>query len=406
MAVRPDRATGSGSRRHDKRVASRWMVVAVATAVLSIALVVPPTSGGALESAPQAPALTVTPADDLTNLEVTSVDGSGFEPFLPVVVLQCPAAAASENQCRSGRVQTTVDSVGVISTPFQVMRIVYPRLGQPSVDCAVAAACEIRVQQGLDVLAVAGIRFAPGPLPLPTAMLSASTGVLAGQTIQVTGANWDPGAPPVVYQCATGSSDARSCAGSGYSVAAVSGTGHLSAEVQPVRALYTDDGIVDCATAGACVVSVGWGLDTGSAPRFDLPIELVDDGPIPLPALAANPSTGLIDGQVVEVHGTNLVPITGPAHSAELFLSQCAAGATSYTECDRFVVGHARPGLDGSFTTAFTVVRVLHLDSGVLDCAEAPGACEIRYMTGVGWADTATAALSFATAALAPSFTG
>jgi hypothetical protein len=94
-----------------------------------------------------------------------------------------------------------------------------------------------------------------------------------------------------------------------------------------------------------------------------------------IPALSADPSTGLADGQTITATGT------GFSANAEIGMVECEPGATGESDCDLSNVLILESDGNGDFTTAFTVNRILSIDSNSsefptqIDCAQA--ACEL-----------------------------
>jgi hypothetical protein len=111
----------------------------------------------------------------------------------------------------------------------------------------------------------------------------------------------------------------------------------------------------------------------------------------PAPSVGASPRTGLVDGQEVVVSGG------GYAANATIGVVQCPAGADSIDDCDGRTARTLSTDADGHFRTTVTVHRVLNDGHDVdLDCAEAPGRCEIVSVYVHGFAEPATAPLAFA----------
>jgi lysophospholipase L1-like esterase len=86
------------------------------------------------------------------------------------------------------------------------------------------------------------------------------------------------------------------------------------------------------------------------------------------PTIDVVPSTGLTDGQTVQVNGS------GFSASAQIAVGECRSGATSASDCspDGALVVTADPS--GGFTTAFVVTQSLVIGSSTIDCSN-PGTC-------------------------------
>jgi len=94
------------------------------------------------------------------------------------------------------------------------------------------------------------------------------------------------------------------------------------------------------------------------------------EAPTPLigPTIDVAPSTGLVDGQTVQVNGS------GFSASAQIAVAECRSGATSASNCspDGALVITADP--TGAFSTAFVVTQNLVIGSSNIDCST-PGSC-------------------------------
>jgi len=90
------------------------------------------------------------------------------------------------------------------------------------------------------------------------------------------------------------------------------------------------------------------------------------------PALTANPSTGLADGQTITVTGSGFTPFVGVG------MVECQEGATGPSGCDLSTLREVGTDGSGSFSTPYTVTRIMTTTSGKLganktiDCALSP----------------------------------
>jgi hypothetical protein len=147
--------------------------------------------------------------------------------------------------------------------------------------------------------------------------------------------------------------------------------------------IYTMGGDeVDCRAApGACVVGVGFALDADEA--LTAPLVFDPTAPLLAPVTASvEPSSGLVDGQVVRVQGRNL------SDRSETFVYQCPTGAELGVECFFDDAAFARAvSEDGSVDLEFTVRATLVPARGPsIDCTSAPGACDVRVSWGLSTA--------------------
>jgi lysophospholipase L1-like esterase len=126
---------------------------------------------------------------------------------------------------------------------------------------------------------------------------------------------------------------------------------------------------VGCAlVAAAC----GLVLGTGEVPALAVTSAASSPGSA-TPAVFANPSTGLDDGQHIQVSGAGFDP------GVQVGIAECEAGATSEADCYLQDVVFATTDQSGSFTTSFEVARVIQVGSApigatggsLIDCAQA-----------------------------------
>ncbi len=79
--------------------------------------------------------------------------------------------------------------------------------------------------------------------------------------------------------------------------------------------------------------------------------------------LVVEPTTGLIDGQMVSVSSSNLEP------NANIVIVQCAADSTSAERCDLSRLSFINANRNGEIAIEFRVSRQIRIDEGLLDCA-------------------------------------
>jgi len=107
------------------------------------------------------------------------------------------------------------------------------------------------------------------------------------------------------------------------------------------------------------------------------------------PMITVTPDTDLVDFQTVTVSGS------GFSADTDLGIVECATGPPTVDACDLDTLGFVVTDAAGTFTTDFTVERLIETPAaGPVDCAVAPGTCAV----GVGTLDlsqTAIAPLAF-----------
>jgi hypothetical protein len=229
----------------------------------------------------------------------------------------------------------------------------------------------------------------------PVITVTPDTGLLDGQTVTLAGEGFLPAEPLVMLVCA-----GELCAPDyrGLPTGSADINGVLDSDQVVSRLLFGPDGTVhDCALEACTMRVTSWEtfLQYGDVPlTFDAAVP-----PPALPALVVSPSTGLVDGQSVQVTGSGF-----QRGFITVLLMQCRTGATTPADC----VGGVGPRGD-SFVIDLTVTRFLDLPSGRVDCAVA-GACTITSNPGTPGPLSTSAAIQFASTpdviVTTPSFTG
>lgn len=111
------------------------------------------------------------------------------------------------------------------------------------------------------------------------------------------------------------------------------------------------------------------------------------------PVVTAQPATGLVDGQSIQVSGSGFGP------SVSVAVGECESGATTADQCSVSGATVVTTASDGTFTTPFTVSRTIDVGGSSIDCSQA-GACVIG--AGELPALTTFATVPIAFAAVAP----
>jgi hypothetical protein len=93
-------------------------------------------------------------------------------------------------------------------------------------------------------------------------------------------------------------------------------------------------------------------------------------GPLPATQTTVTPDTDLLNFQSVTVSGSGFSPDAG------VQIVQCTSDATSYSDCTQGS-DFAPTSATGTFSKPVVVRRVLHLEGGDVDCADAPGRCSL-----------------------------
>jgi lysophospholipase L1-like esterase len=107
------------------------------------------------------------------------------------------------------------------------------------------------------------------------------------------------------------------------------------------------------------------------------------------PALSVDPSTGLTDGQTVQVTGS------GFAAGTQVGLAECETGATTTAGCSLGGATEADTDQTGAFSTPFVVTRDISVGGSTIDCAQA-GSCVLAVGQLPSLKTFVTARISFA----------
>ena len=159
-----------------------------------------------------------------------------------------------------------------------------------------------------------------------TITVTPDTGLLDGQAVTVEGTGFGGDSVAGILQCAKGLGLSGCDQGS---VVIFNPRGNTFTRTFHVDAvLDTEDGEIDCRTFPAgCRLAANDQYSLTGAARADLGFD--PDGPLePLPTVNVDPSTDLVDQQVVQVDATGFRP------GENVVLGQCPAGATDpLAEC-------------------------------------------------------------------------
>ncbi|HEX5586985.1 MAG TPA: neocarzinostatin apoprotein domain-containing protein, partial [Acidimicrobiia bacterium] len=371
----------------------------------------PPSLSGAPTARPEdpsppdvvvaAPSITVTPDTDLVHGQVVTVAGIGFSPDTQVAIVTCTSATLVPDDCDLHLFgSATTDGAGAFSTPFTLRRIAHTANGV--VDCGDApGTCNIGVASYVDLSeqALAPLAFDPAlpPPPPANAILLPSTGLLDGQQSLILGDQFPPNAIIDVYECLAGGGGCVELGAIGSDA-----TGAVFGVSPPLlRTLFTPFGpSTDCASSfGTCEVVLESSADLDK--RAVVPIGFDSSVPAVLPAIDVNPDTGLQFHHDVTVTGSGFPHGASPFPNGQVQVLQCVTGATSYLGCRVSSVTLATLDADGAFSVPFTARRMLRpADNSLVDCAAAPGTCEVVALAYGG--ASAHAALAFDPSAPVP----
>jgi hypothetical protein len=183
-----------------------------------------------------------------------------------------------------------------------------------------------------------------------------------------------------IFQCRAGAVDELDCDLDVSDFISIGADGTFAYVGFPIDArIFTMSGDeVDCRAApGTCTVGVGFVLDADEA----LHAPLVFDPAAPLvPAVTATatPNQGLVDGQLVRIQGEHLSDLH------ETFVYQCVAGEPLAPGTCAFTAVVRVVSQGGRIDVEVPVRTPMQPTTGpTVDCAVAPGACELRVSSGL-----------------------
>jgi lysophospholipase L1-like esterase len=193
------------------------------------------------------------------------------------------------------------------------------------------------------------------------------TGLLDGQSVTVTGSGFPPSDFIPLIECQSFATRDSQCEFELEGFAQTDQTGAFSTSMNVARLLETGTTTIDCAQRQACEIAAA--NEEADTIEASTPVTFKD---VPLPTLAVTPATDLSDGQNVTVTGANFDP------GSTVTFTECPLGQADFLYgCDSDTTGQAMAGPTGTFTTTYSVARILTtnggLGGGTVDCAVAPG---------------------------------
>ncbi len=315
------------------------------------------------EPAPEAPdegssgarTLTVTPRQGLVEGQEVDVRGQGWRQRTYMVAAQCRGGISGESGC--GRfVEVRTDARGNFRFDVEVQVILETPSG--TYDCRVAP-CVIRAQEPRSEGGSRSVRllFDPaGPDPVRReAAISPAGNLIDGQVVTVTGEDFGVARPYGGYaelvECRLPVTDRDDCDESTEDYTGIGSDGYLATTYRLEGLLRIDGADVDCRTSDCAllVVADGGGLARGAL----VPLDFDPDAPLgPPPTLNVTPSSGLRDGQIVNLDGEGLRP------DRFLIIAHCRWGATELDACSTESFAFAKVRADGTFHTQIGVLAV------------------------------------------------
>jgi hypothetical protein len=215
------------------------------------------------------------------------------------------------------------------------------------------------------------------------------TMLVQGDDVTINGTGAEPNAFLLIGQCLAGATTIDDCLQ--LSGVGTSGSGNFATIVTP-RRLMTISGVVhDCADVGTCELAA---IDYDDGPPAILAAAGIQFDPSvpppPPPSLTVTPSTGLVQGDVVQVVGADYPPNTGVG--IVQCLESAGSGGTG-VGCDLSTLQFVPTDGGGGFTQSFTPRRLIFTSDGTHDCALE--ACIIGAGTPPDGQDGARATIQF-----------
>ncbi len=356
---------------------------------------------GALQPAPN---LTAQPGTDLVDNQQINVVGSGYPPNIGYSVQVCPTGGTLATDCALTQFPTVVFTgpSGTFTQPVQVHSGFVTEAGD-FIDCRTApGACEVRIGPNprTNRTGVAPLSFDPaGPLtPRPSMVIDPAADLVDRQTVHATVNGFGPQGQIQIQQCVT--DPFLNCEPVGFGLADTTGVLAIDVEVDARLWFGTDPG-PDCRVT-QCQLRAS-SFNTADVAIVDLSFD--PDAPFaPPPQLGADPTTGLVDHDIIEVSGSGFslgygfitTPI-GPAHAAAASkfgralqdvvvapsqtvtsAMMCVRGGSSYDDCDYNTGQYLPLTAEGDVAGPFQVSAILDTYSGTVDCRDAVPGCELR----------------------------
>jgi hypothetical protein len=207
------------------------------------------------------PKITVTPSTKLGDLDLVKVEGFGFLPGVAVNVAQCSTATFA---CDPGAVSVTPGFLGHFLVTMAVHRLVAsqaPGSSIVSIDCAKSlGTCAIRVQaQGSLTSPSVPLGFNPTkPSVVPSMTIDPNRPLNDNQKVGVTLNGFAAFRQIAVVECSSDAVTEQNLAYCDGATALITTTpasgGPPSVSFFVRRAISGQNGLVDCRTAGACVL--------------------------------------------------------------------------------------------------------------------------------------------------------
>jgi hypothetical protein len=198
----------------------------------------------------------------------------------------------------------------------------------------------------------------PAHATAPTAEASPNTNLLDGQKVTITASNFSPNANLAVVECAGPATDGSDCDTDNVKLAPADDTGSLSGKfVVHTGPIGTNGNTCPSSNGGGCFITV---VDIATAQD---PTPTAAIAPISfLPAVWANKTKNLVDGQTIKVSGAGFSDV-----DTDVNILECASIVSPPSGCDlgNVVVGHT--DANGAFQKVPFVVHTGAIGNGTVE---------------------------------------
>ena len=358
-------ARRAGRRRRRRHARRAFAGSAVVAAVLALAAVTArdgePADVDASGTA--GPAAEVTPAEGLTDGQEVELRTTGLPEASSAAMCAADVTPESLGRRCDGRTTTPLARDGAGPAPFQVVRTL-DIAGQRR-DCAAPATpCAVAVGTLDGPIAVVPVTFDPDRAILVPALSVTSPpgGARDGDTVEVSGTGFVPGAEVPVVQC-DGAAESSGCMSLTTATYVADADGAFAGTMRVTRRLDTTAGTTDCAAEPCRLVTESPTTDPVSRPVAFAP----PDGPLADPTLTVSPAGPHAPGDVVAVTGT------GFARHAAIDVTLCAGSPDD--PATRACIGSA----GGTATTDDAGAFALDAYTLPADPFDCTGGCYLAY---------------------------
>ena len=347
-----------------------------------------PLVGGEASAQVAAPTISAQPSTGLADGQSVSVTvGGRIEGDR--AIRQCTTGATDRGRCNS---PTGVYPRGGGGTTLVVVDNAIGLVDGTIVDCREVEACSLVVGDPAEAGGSAAVPLAFDPAaPLvtpPTVTVTPATGVGDRDRVTVAGVGFRAGEYLFVAQCRAGAPVPDGCDRNESGVGSSDGVGPdgtFTAQVTVDASFLSYDGtVVDCRSEACALVAFNPSENASAAIGFD------PAAPLRPPVMTVVPTTGLVDGQVVDV----VLRVDGQRFGSAL--RQCVTGDATGARCGprRFLGFDDEEDGDGSIEGRFPVDASFTAEDGTtVDCRTASCSLVAGEIEDPG--DAAVVALAF-----------